>query len=139
MKALVDTNGYAALMHGDESVARFLDSAEMVYLSTIVAGELLAGFKGGTMENQNRLYLREFIEKGGKTIVLKVGMDTAERFALIKDSLKRKGTPIPVNDIWIAAQCMETGAVLLSGDSHFDAVDGLLVWKPGAELIQNWE
>jgi len=34
---------------------------------------------------------------------------------------------------------METGAVLLSGDSHFDVVDGLLVWKPGAELIQNWE
>lgn len=130
MKTLIDTNCYAALMRGDESVARFLDAAEVVYLSTVVAGELMAGFKGGAMERQNRSYLREFIEKGGKTVVLKVSMDTAERFALIKDSLKRKGKPIPVNDIWIAAQCMETGAILLSRDRHFDAVEGLLVWMP---------
>jgi len=57
-------------------------------------------------------------------------METAERFALIKDALKRKGKPIPVNDIWIAAQCMETGAILLSRDLHFSAIEGLLVWQP---------
>jgi tRNA(fMet)-specific endonuclease VapC len=134
MKVLIDTNCYAALMRGDESIARVLDDAEIVYLSAIVAGELLAGFKGCTMERQNRMDLREFIEKAGKTLMLKVTMDTAERFALIKDALKRKGMPIPVNDIWIAAQCMETGALLLSRDAHFNAVDGLLVWIPD-ELI----
>ncbi len=130
MKALIDTNAYADLMRGDVAIARFLDDAEVVYLSTIVAGELMAGFRGGSLEKLNRQWLREFIAKGGKTIVLKVGMETAERFALVKDALKRKGKPIPINDIWISAQCMETGAVLLSRDAHFDAVDGLLVWKP---------
>jgi tRNA(fMet)-specific endonuclease VapC len=130
MKALIDTNAYADLMRGDVAIARFLDDAEVVYLSTIVAGELMAGFRGGSLEKLNRQWLREFIAKGGKTIVLKVGMETAERFALVKDALERKGKPIPINDIWISAQCMETGAVLLSRDAHFDAVDGLLVWKP---------
>jgi tRNA(fMet)-specific endonuclease VapC len=129
MKALIDTNCYSALMRGDEGVSQFLDDAEIVYLSIIVAGELMAGFKGGSMERQNRLDLREFIQKGGKTIIATVGMETAERFALIKDSLKRKGKPIPVNDIWIAAQCMESGAILLSHDQHFNSIDGLLVWQ----------
>jgi predicted nucleic acid-binding protein len=54
-------------------------------------------------------------------------METAERFALIKDALRRKGKPIPVNDIWIAARCMETGSVLLSGDEHFNSIGGLLI------------
>jgi tRNA(fMet)-specific endonuclease VapC len=130
VKALIDTNAYTDLMRGDVAIARFLDEAEVVYLSTIVAGELMAGFRGGSLEKLNRQWLREFIDKGGKTVVLKVGMETAERFALVKDALKRKGKPIPINDIWISAQCMETGAVLLSRDAHFDAVDGLLVWKP---------
>jgi tRNA(fMet)-specific endonuclease VapC len=130
MKVLIDTNCYSALMRGDEEVAQFLDDAEIVYLSTIVAGELMAGFKGGSMERQNRLDLKEFIQKGGKTIIAKVGMETAERFALVKDALKHKGKPIPVNDIWIAAQCMETGAILLSRDQHFNAIEGLLVWQP---------
>ena len=130
MKVLIDTNCYAALMRGDETIARFLDDSEVVYLSVIVAGELMTGFRGGSMERQNRLYLQEFIKEGGKTVIAKVGLDTAERFALVKDSLERKGKPIPINDIWIAAQCMETGAVLLSRDAHFGAVDGLLVWNP---------
>jgi hypothetical protein len=53
MKALIDTNCYSALMRGDEGVAQFLDDAEIVYLSTIVAGELMAIFKGGPMEKQS--------------------------------------------------------------------------------------
>lgn len=129
MKALIDTNCYSALMRGDEAVAQFLDAAQIVYLSPIVAGELMAGFKGGTMERQNRRWLKEFIEEGGKTVVPGIGLETAERFALIQDALKRKGSPIPVNDIWIAAQCMETGAILLTRDAHFEAIEGLLVWQ----------
>lgn len=130
MRALIDTNVYAALMRGDAAVARFLDSAEIVYLSSIVAGELLAGFKGGTKERENRRLLDEFTSEGGKTAVLPVGFETAERFALVKESLRKKGRPIPINDLWIAAQCLETGAVLLSGDAHFKEVEGLLIWEP---------
>jgi len=116
-------------MRGDEAVARVLDASELVYLSVVVAGELLTGFLGGSMERENRRCLKEFIEKGGKTVIARPGMETAERFVLIKDSLKRKGKPVPVNDIWIAAQCLETGAVLLTKDAHFEAIDGLLLWR----------
>ena len=124
-----DTNAYSALIKGNENIASFLDHAEVVYLSVIVAGELLTGFKGGKNEQANRLLLKDFIEKGGKTVVLPVVYETSRRFAMIKDSLKRKGTPIPVNDLWIAAQCMEKGAVLLTFDTHFRTVDGLLLWE----------
>jgi len=130
MKVLIDTNAYSELMRGKEEIASFLDSAEVVYLSVVVAGELSAGFKGGDQERRNRSILKEFIQEGGKTVLLPVDMETAERFGLIKDSLSRKGTPIPINDIWIAAQCMQTGSVLLSLDSHFSQVGGLLLWEP---------
>jgi tRNA(fMet)-specific endonuclease VapC len=129
MTALIDTNAYSALMKGDEHVASFLDHANVVYLSVVVTGELLAGFKGSRKEREHTLLLTDFIERGGKTVVLPVVYETSQRFALIKDALKKKGTPIPLNDIWIAAQCMEKGAILLSYDAHFKDVDGLLSWK----------
>lgn len=129
MKVLIDTNAYSALMRGDTAIADLLDSAEVVYISVIVAGELLAGFKGGSRERDNRAFLDEFIRKGGKTIVLPVGLDTSERFAQVKEALRKKGRPLPINDIWIAAQCLETGAILVSSDAHFMEVDGLLVWQ----------
>jgi tRNA(fMet)-specific endonuclease VapC len=132
MTTLIDTNAYSALMKGNEQVASFLDHADVVYLSVIVAAELLAGFKGSKKERENKILLSEFIEKGGKTVVLPIVYETSHRFAQIKDALKKKGTPIPLNDIWIAAQCMEKGTVLLSFDGHFEAVDGLLLWNlPG--------
>jgi tRNA(fMet)-specific endonuclease VapC len=134
MRTLIDTNAYSALMKGNEAVACFLDMAETVYLSVVVAGELLTGFRGGQQEKRNRSVLGDFIKRGGKTVVLPVSLATAERFALIKSSLKKRGTPIPLNDIWIAAQCLETGAVLLSLDSHFWHVDGLLLWEQQQDL-----
>lgn len=129
MKVLPDTNAYTALLRGDESVGLLLDSADVVYLSAIVVGELFFGFRMGSRETANRKILRDFLISGGKTVFLPVTWDTAERFALIKAGLKKKGFPIPLNDVWIAAQCQETGAVLASFDSYFDAVDGLLRWK----------
>ena len=54
--------------------------------------------------------------------------ETSDCFGRVKDRLRRKGAPIPINDVWIAAQCMETGAVLLTCDAHFAEVDGLRVW-----------
>lgn len=128
MTTLIDTNAYTALMRGEDAVASFLDHADVVYLSVIVVGELLTGFKNGKNEKENSRILSDFIKKGGKTIILPVVYETALRFARIKDALKKRGTPIPLNDIWIAAQCMEKGAVLLSYDTHFEAIDGLLLW-----------
>lgn len=53
--------------------------------------------------------------------------EIAERFALIKAALRQKGRPIPVNDIWLAAQCLETGARILTLDTHFKEAEGLLL------------
>jgi tRNA(fMet)-specific endonuclease VapC len=50
----------------------------------------------------------------------------------IKQALKAKGTPIPINDVWLAAQSMETGALLATYDRHFDNIDGLRIWTPPA-------
>ena len=58
-----------------------------------------------------------------------VGLTTGDRFGRIAATLRRKGHPIPTNDIWIAAQVMEVGADLLSSDSYFGLVDGL-AWLP---------
>ena len=60
--------------------------------------------------------------------VLDASKETAEIFGLIKDSLKRTGHPIPVNDVWIGAHALETGSVLLTYDRHFAVIPGLRLW-----------
>ncbi|HAW87232.1 MAG TPA: VapC toxin family PIN domain ribonuclease, partial [Spirochaetaceae bacterium] len=62
-----------------------------------------------------------------RTSLVPITDATAEWFASLKQQLKRKGTLIPINDVWIAASCLEHGAGLLSLDRHFSAVDGLLL------------
>ncbi len=124
-RLLIDTNAYAALFGGDGAIADALAGSEAVLLSAIVVGELLDGFVGGTREAANRSELARFREKP-RTIVVPVTDTTAEWFALIKQQLRKKGSPIPINDVWIAASCMEHGAALLSLDAHFDEIDGLL-------------
>jgi predicted nucleic acid-binding protein len=126
MKVLLDTNAYAALMRGHEGVTTRVRRAEQVLLSTIVAGELLHGFRLGTRQEKNVAELEGFLDNPHVSLV-PVTFTTADRFARIASGLRAKGRPIPTNDIWIAAHAMETGAELLSFDEHFDAVDGLVL------------
>jgi tRNA(fMet)-specific endonuclease VapC len=124
---LLDTNAITALFQGETAVLDAVATADCVYASAIVIGELEAGFRGGSRYADNLAILNRFLAKPSVTI-LPVGRATGECFGRIKQSLKRKGTPIPVNDIWLAAQSMETGAVLVTYDGHFDLVDGLRLW-----------
>jgi tRNA(fMet)-specific endonuclease VapC len=123
-KIMLDTNAYSAFMRGDESVLSALGSADTVYLSIFVIGELLAGFKGGRKENENRTFLEQFKEKPTVKILLGTE-DTAEIFASVKAALKKAGTPVPINDIWIASHAMESGAQLVTFDGHFKAIAGI--------------
>jgi tRNA(fMet)-specific endonuclease VapC len=125
MRILIDTNAYSALMVGDQSVADALNGAEAVLVSPIVIGELYDGFLGAKRTRENRAILARFIGRP-RTVVVPVTQTTAEWFATIKRGLRRKGRPIPINDVWIAASCVEHGAHLFSLDGHFDEVDGLL-------------
>ena len=128
MKILLDTSAYSALMRGHREVAALVRRAEGVLLSSVVAGELFYGFRNGSRFDENAARLEAFMESPFVTGV-PVTLTTADRFGRIAASLRRRGEPIPSNDIWIAAQAMETGADLLSSDSHFDAVEGL-AWVP---------
>lgn len=126
-KILLDTNCYSALAKGDMAVLGVLSQAETVYLSAVMLGELFAGFKSGSKETENRTALNRFLEK--PTVrTLAVTPDTAEIYAIVKHELRKAGTPIPVNDVWIAAHALEAGAVMVSYDRHFSGVPGLRIW-----------
>ncbi len=124
MKVLLDTNAYVAFRRGDEAVAALVRDAEKVVFSAIVAGELLHGFRNGTRAQENSRDLARFLERP-EVLFAPVGWDTADRFGRIATSLRKQGTPIPTNDVWIAAHAMETGADLISFDRHFEHVSGL--------------
>ncbi|MCL4822436.1 MAG: type II toxin-antitoxin system VapC family toxin [Vicinamibacteria bacterium] len=124
MKVLLDTNAYTALLRGHAGVADRVRRADQVLLSTVVAGELLFGFRHGSRYEANRRELEEFLDSPYVSL-LDVTWVTAERFGRIAAALRRKGRPLPTNDIWIAAHALESGADLLSFDRHFEQVDGL--------------
>jgi tRNA(fMet)-specific endonuclease VapC len=125
VRVLLDTNAYTALMAGRGATASRVRASEGVVLSSVVLGELLFGFRNGSRYDWNRARLDAFVATRHVTVV-PVTLATAERFGLVAAQLRRRGTPIPTNDIWIAAHAMETGATLLSFDAHFERVDGLL-------------
>ena len=121
---LLDTNAYTAFMLGAAEVVDVVAHADRLYLNSIVLGELLGGFAVGTREPTNRAELARFLDSP-RVEVLPITADTADSYALIYDGLRRKGHPIPTNDLWIAASAMEHGAALLTRDAHFSHIDGL--------------
>ncbi len=128
MRALLDSNAYSLLMRGQEQVADIVRAADELLFSAVVVGELLYGFRHGSRFEQNAADLRSFLTSAYSTFV-EVGPVTADRYSRIAVSLRAKGRPIPTNDVWIAAHAMETGADLVSADSHFEHVEGI-VWTP---------
>ena len=127
-KILLDTNGYIKLLLGDEAVLEELGNANQIYLSAIVLGELFAGFKGGNREQENRKLLEKFLNKSGVVIAF-VNKETAEIFGEVKYNLLKIGTPLPINDVWIASCALEVGAVVITYDRHFLKVPGLRIWN----------
>jgi tRNA(fMet)-specific endonuclease VapC len=127
-KILLDTNAHSGFMAGDQRVFDAIVESRDVYVSTIVIGELFAGFRGGTRFQENKLELKQFLSKPGVQII-EVSMETAEIFGEIKNALRTKGTMIPLNDIWIAAHTIETGSKLITFDLHFRTIAGLRVWE----------
>jgi tRNA(fMet)-specific endonuclease VapC len=127
-KIILDTNAYSAFMGGDKKVFDYIVESEIVYMSTIVIGELFAGFYRGERLTQHREELRAFLDKDGVEVI-DVSIETAEIFGEIKASLSKEGKMIPLNDIWIAAHSVETGAKLISYDTHFKSICGLRIWN----------
>ena len=125
-RVLLDTSAYAGYMRNHPQLQAPMRSASAVHLNAIVVGELLAGFKKGSRAKQNEYRLREFISEPRVT-VLNVDEETAVWYAAIKDYLRREGTPIPTNDVWIAATASQHGLRLQTLDAHFLRVPQIIV------------
>ena len=125
-KILLDTSAYSQLMRGNNNVADYANEADIVYLSVFVIAELLTGFKGGSLEKRNLEIFNNFKDKPAVQII-EAAEETAEIFSEIKYKLKSAGTPIPINDLWIASNCFETGSVLITADKHFNLIQGLRI------------
>jgi len=130
LKRLLDTSAYSELKRGNRAVASLVRDSEHLYFSCVVAGELLYGFRFGGRYEQNWRELQQFIARPFVTL-LEVTLTTADRFGRVARGLRNKGTPLPSNDIWVAAHAMECGAELVSLDQHFAQVDGLAWVLPG--------
>lgn len=120
----LDTNAYVAFKRNDPDVLAIVRTAPELLLSATVLGELLAGFAFGNREAANRRELAAFLGAAGVRVA-PIAESTADNYALIYGALRRRGKPIPTNDLWIAASALEHGAALLTFDAHFDAIDGL--------------
>ncbi len=129
MKRCLDTCAYSRLMRGEPGLKTCLEEAESLIVPAIVLGELYAGFSAGTRTTDNESRLATFLELPGVRIQ-DVTQDVARRYAILVNDLRRKGTPIPTNDIWIAATALELGARLVTYDDHFKTIPGLIVESP---------
>lgn len=132
MRVLLDTNAYSDLMRGHRRVADIVRGAEEILLSAIVLGELLYGFRHGSRYERNAAELRSFLHNPYVSLV-PIGPVTADRYSRVMAAMRSKGCPIPTNDAWIAAHVLETGADLISSDSHFEHVDGIAWIREGTE------
>jgi tRNA(fMet)-specific endonuclease VapC len=126
MRRMLDTNAYVALKRNHGAVAVLVREASELVFSTVVLGELLFGFRNGSRFERNLAELDAMLGHG-RVSLMDVTRTTADRFARIAATLRKAGTPIPSNDIWIAAHAFESGAELVTFDRHFEAVPGL-VW-----------
>ena len=124
MRLALDTNRYTDLVQGDPLLAESVESADEIWLPFIVLAELRAGFSLGSKGAQNEAVLRRFLFKPSVE-VLYADEQTTHHYASVYRQLRRQGTPIPTNDMWIAALVLQHSLTLCARDAHFDALPQL--------------
>ncbi len=124
MRLLLDTNRYIDLVAHDLDVSERIQQADEVFLSLITVGELLAGFLLGSKRQRNEERLRQLFDSQRVRLLLP-DRTTAQFYAEVSFQLRQQGTPIPTNDMWIAAQALQHGLALDTRDGHFQHVPGL--------------
>lgn len=125
-RTLLDTSAYSALLRDHAGIKQALREADDVFMSVIVLGELRAGFLHGSRPRQNEAVLREFLAEP-RVQVVGVDEETAARYALIQHDLRRRGRPISVNDVWIAASASQHGLRVLTTDADFRHIQQVVV------------
>jgi tRNA(fMet)-specific endonuclease VapC len=125
MKIMLDTSAYVGFKRNTAEAVEIIVKSELIVFSPVVVGELMFGFRNGTRFKENMDDLDRFLDHEAVDL-LPIGKITSDRYSRIAAKLKQQGTPIPTNDIWIAAQAMEHGAELITSDRHFDKISGLV-------------
>ncbi len=124
MRIALDTNAYVDLCRNERRVTEVVRAAEIIYLPWVVAGELRAGFLLGSRGAENHRMLLKFINSA-RVELLFPDDQTTHHYARIFTQLRRQGTPIPANDIWIAAIVLQHNLELCTRDEHFAALPQL--------------
>ena len=125
MRLALDTNRYSDFWSGVAEVVKTIESSEQVYLPFAVVGELRSGFLNGTRAGENERVLQAFLQKPGVSVLHSDELTTLH-YATISHQLRIKGTPIPINDVWIAAIAIQHGLTLYARDRHFDHIPQLM-------------
>jgi tRNA(fMet)-specific endonuclease VapC len=120
----VDTNAVIAYREGIDIVCALMDGADTIFLPAIVLGELIYGAVNSAQPQKNEQAVRQFLTH---TVLVPIDESIAFRYATIRLELKKTGYPIPENDLWIAATCLELDIPLLTMDGHFDYIQDLRV------------
>lgn len=121
-KIVFDTDVSIKFLNGDKVIENFLSKYSEIYLPVIAVGELIFGALNSSHVEQNLARYKKLIQRS-RTLVIKES--TASTYAKIRLSLKKKGKPIPENDLWIAALYIENKIPLISKDVHFENIDNL--------------
>lgn len=125
MRVALDTNRLTDLFQGDRPLADWLEGCDEVWIPLAVLAEIKAGFYGGDQQHRNEILLRELLSKSTVGVLLP-SRETAEQYARLFVQLKRAGTPIPDNDLWIAALVLEHDLILVTRDRYFERIPQLL-------------
>jgi tRNA(fMet)-specific endonuclease VapC len=123
-RLVLDTSAYSYFRAGHHEVLDALARAERVLIPVTVLGELEAAFEWGTRARENRRALESYLEEAFVD-VLPATHAVARQYGRVFTALRRAGTPLPVNDIWIAAATLDCGGTLLTFDGDFARVPGL--------------
>jgi len=125
VRVALDTNRYVDLCKGVPETVEILETAQAIILPFVVLGELRAGFAHGRRQAENEQALRRFLLKDG-VVVLYPDEQTTHHYAAVFRQLREQGTPIPTNDMWLAALVLQHGLVLHDRDRHFDNLPQLV-------------
>ena len=121
-KYLLDTNVAIALFAGDLAVQEKVRNAEYIVAAPPVIGELCFGAQKSNKVTENLHKIDILVQQ---SIVFPCDLETAQWYGIIKEQLRKKGRPIPNNDIWVAAIAMQHNLILVTRDTHFDEVESL--------------
>jgi len=119
VRVALDTNAYVDLCRGVADTVALMEQADVVMLPFVVLGELRAGFAHGRRQVENERILRRFLLKGGVRVLF-ADDQTTHHYAAVFRQLRKQGTPIPTNDMWLAALVLQHTLVLHSRDEHFE-------------------